>query len=209
MDANWLNLGEAADKLGVHPATLRAWADKGDMPFQRTAGGHRRFRVEDVEAKLGAGRTQRSTTSPGIQIIMQNALGRARLELTGDGMDGQDWYERLDESTRHEQRSTGRELLQLMNRYLSGDSNALEQAQQMAGDYATMGLSHGLSLSETVRAYLFFRQFLFQALYDMVQAAGGQGPTDWGKMHEQVTTFTNELLIALIEAFEQVREQHR
>lgn len=207
MATNWINLGEAAEKLGVHPATLRAWADKGDIPFQRTAGGHRRFRVADVEAKLGTVRRKNSPTNHGIHIIVQNALGRARMELTGDGMDSQGWYERLDETTRHQQRGPGRELLQLMMAYLSGDLTALDRANQMASDYAAMSLSQELSLAETVRAYLFFRQFLFQALYDMVQAAGGQGPTDWGAMHEQVTTFTNELLIALIEAFELAREQ--
>jgi excisionase family DNA binding protein len=35
----WLSLKEAAAMLGVHPATLRAWADAGRIPSQRTAGG--------------------------------------------------------------------------------------------------------------------------------------------------------------------------
>ena len=40
----WLNLGEAAEILGVHPSTLRAWADHGEIPAHRTPGKHRRFR---------------------------------------------------------------------------------------------------------------------------------------------------------------------
>ena len=35
----WLSLSDAAEYLGVHPSTVRAWADKGDLPVHRTAGG--------------------------------------------------------------------------------------------------------------------------------------------------------------------------
>lgn len=45
-----LRLTAAAGELGVHPDTLRQWADEGKVPSWRTPGGHRRFRVEDLEA---------------------------------------------------------------------------------------------------------------------------------------------------------------
>ena len=49
-----ISLAKAAAVLGVHPTTLRAWADKGTVPSSRTAGGHRRFRMADLEAWLAA-----------------------------------------------------------------------------------------------------------------------------------------------------------
>jgi excisionase family DNA binding protein len=48
----WLSLREAADMLGIHPATVRQWADRNELPSRRTSGGHRRFRRSDIEARL-------------------------------------------------------------------------------------------------------------------------------------------------------------
>ena len=41
--SEWVSLRRAADIPGVHPATVRNWADSGKLPFRRTAGKHRRF----------------------------------------------------------------------------------------------------------------------------------------------------------------------
>lgn len=38
----------AARFLGVSEASVKRWADSGLLPVERTAGGHRRFRPEDV-----------------------------------------------------------------------------------------------------------------------------------------------------------------
>lgn len=47
-----LRLAEAATMLGVHPETLRRWADEGKVAFARTPGGERRFAAEDIDAVL-------------------------------------------------------------------------------------------------------------------------------------------------------------
>jgi MerR family transcriptional regulator, light-induced transcriptional regulator len=41
---------EAARMLGVSEASVKRWADSGLLPTEKTAGGHRRFRPEDVAA---------------------------------------------------------------------------------------------------------------------------------------------------------------
>ena len=48
----WLTLSEASRLLGVHPATLRQWADAGQVPSYRTPGGHRRFEASELRAYL-------------------------------------------------------------------------------------------------------------------------------------------------------------
>ncbi len=45
-----LRLSEAASLLGVHPDTLRRWADAGQVPCTRTPGGERRFLRTDIDA---------------------------------------------------------------------------------------------------------------------------------------------------------------
>lgn len=43
-----LTTSEAAAMLGVSVPTIRLWADQGRVPCHRTAGGHRRFEVEEL-----------------------------------------------------------------------------------------------------------------------------------------------------------------
>lgn len=43
-----LTASEAAAMVGVSLATIRLWADAGRIPCHRTAGGHRRFEVEEL-----------------------------------------------------------------------------------------------------------------------------------------------------------------
>jgi excisionase family DNA binding protein len=45
-----LTVSEAAVIVGVHPNTLRSYADQGLLAYKRLPGGHRRFRREDLEA---------------------------------------------------------------------------------------------------------------------------------------------------------------
>ena len=72
----WLNLSDAAALLGVHPSTLRAWSDRGDIPTHRTPGNHRRFRRVDVETWVDSRRQAQAT--PG-QLIVDTVLGRTRI----------------------------------------------------------------------------------------------------------------------------------
>lgn len=46
---NLIRIAEAAALIGVHPNTLRAWADKGLVPVTRLPSGYRRFTTEQIE----------------------------------------------------------------------------------------------------------------------------------------------------------------
>lgn len=45
----YLTPAEAAERLRVSPITVRAWANKGMLASETTAGGHRRYREEEVD----------------------------------------------------------------------------------------------------------------------------------------------------------------
>ena len=45
-----LSPNQAAEILMVSPATVRHWAAKGQLKALTTAGGHRRFRMSDIES---------------------------------------------------------------------------------------------------------------------------------------------------------------
>lgn len=55
MDNRLLTSAEAAQLAGVGQTAIKRWADTGVLPCLRTAGGHRRFRREDVEHVMRAG----------------------------------------------------------------------------------------------------------------------------------------------------------
>lgn len=44
-----LTPGETADVFGVSPKTVARWAEAGKLEALRTLGGHRRYRVSEVE----------------------------------------------------------------------------------------------------------------------------------------------------------------
>src|SRR5215469_12713125 len=54
VDTTWLGLHEASVLLGVSLSTVRRWADSGKVPVYRTAGGHRRFRRQELQSLLAA-----------------------------------------------------------------------------------------------------------------------------------------------------------
>jgi excisionase family DNA binding protein len=45
-----LTIGQAAKRLGVSVDVLRTAEDRSEIKSTRTPGGHRRFRLEDVDA---------------------------------------------------------------------------------------------------------------------------------------------------------------
>lgn len=47
-ESAWLPAGDAARELGVAVETLRRWEREGRISAARTAGGHRRFHVDDI-----------------------------------------------------------------------------------------------------------------------------------------------------------------
>ncbi len=58
---------EVATVLGVSEASIKRWADSGLLPMERTAGGHRRFRPQDVATVQREGLDGKKSTGPGRQ----------------------------------------------------------------------------------------------------------------------------------------------
>jgi len=57
-----LSIRQAAERLGVSVSTVRAWADDGRLPSERTPGNHRRFSEADVERLLSGEVVRRSAS---------------------------------------------------------------------------------------------------------------------------------------------------
>ena len=202
MDNDWLSLKETAELLGVHPTTVRVWGDKGELLMQRTPGGHRRFSRSAVEARAANNQAQLN----GAELVIQTMLGKARLELIGGGLTQEAWYGRLSAEAKQKHSEIGHRLLHTTIQYLSGqfsDEDIQTKTKEIGRDYERLGRETGLSLTESIRAYLYFREFLSQTIYDMAQATGTQSPTDWNELRQQIIFLTNELLLAIIVTHEE------
>jgi excisionase family DNA binding protein len=79
--ATLVTLQQAAAAVGVSASTLRRWADEGRIQAVRTAGGHRRFALEDVRrlgGERGRGAPVKPVAPPADPLPRLSALLRAR-----------------------------------------------------------------------------------------------------------------------------------
>ena len=68
---------ETARVLGASEASVKRWADGGLLPSEKTAGGHRRFRPEDV-ALFQRGQKSRRLNARGTNAVNASASSPAR-----------------------------------------------------------------------------------------------------------------------------------
>ncbi len=198
MEDEWLSLSAASELIGVHPATLRAWANQGRVGSQRTAGGHRRFRKSDLQSWANPPRE----ASPGIEMLIHSALGRVRLTMDQAEMP---WLDRLDEADRAQHRELGRRLMldlgAALNAPLGQDAAAADQARALGADYGHLSGAQGLTLTDAVKAFLFFRDSLVDSLIQMTNYTDLPGTPDWLMLSRRLNAFTNGVLLSLIENY--------
>jgi excisionase family DNA binding protein len=200
-NVKWLSLQEASKMLGVHPSTLRQWADSGKIPTVRTIGGHRRFAESDVRALLEPEPLQPS----GVQLLVQSALGRTRLEVSGGKLSEQSWYQRLDETDKAEYQELGRKLLSMVMQYLAQPSDRqaiLEEARALGRSYGERSLVSKLTLTEAVRAFLYFHGFLTDGVLQMSETMGQKVSIDLISTYQQINVFTDEVMLAVLRVYE-------
>lgn len=196
--STWVGLSEAAKILGVHPATVRSWADRGDLPSQRTPGGHRRFRRSDLVEWMAH---QGAASSAEAQLLVQSAMGRARFEIGGGNMAHEDWYRGLNEEARAAMGFHGRRLMDALQRYLAGSEGTLAEAHNIGLQYGKTIRSQGLSLAQAVEGFFTFNDFILDAMLQMAEISRpGIGQADAVR---RIYAFTRTIILALIEAYQE------
>jgi excisionase family DNA binding protein len=82
-EPEWLTLGQAAKFLGVAQSTIRKWSDDGRVRAFYTPGGHRRFRLDDLETFVdGSGPNGRRRGGPLVLVVDDDARLREFLRVS-------------------------------------------------------------------------------------------------------------------------------
>lgn len=204
--ADWLTLSEVAEWLGVHPSTVRNWADRGHLPSHRTQGGHRRFRRNELD--LWAKSQRASASKAEAAQVVQSALGYTRVQISEGALAKEDWYRKLNTDAREEYARSGRKLMQGLNKFLASEESVGQaEARAMGYDYATLGRRHGLDSIEATRAFLFFRNGLQEALLASYEEAAIRSAEAWGDMARKMDAFTNQVLLSLLETYQALNKK--
>lgn len=201
MSEDWLELGEAADELGVHFTTLRRWADAGEVPCMRTPGGHRRFRRQDLEAFIRSMQAGESDAAIGLK----EAERRMSLGLSHAALREEPWYSRLDEVERTAMRAEGQQLMAVLMQYASRQSGGdafLQEGERLARHYGQICQQVGLSLSETVRGFTLVRRAISDSVYKAGALAGPPDLESWS-LYGRMNNFLDAMLLAIIQVYEE------
>jgi excisionase family DNA binding protein len=198
----WISLRRAADILGVHPATVRNWADRGELTSRRTPGGHRRFSKSEL---INYAQSQGELQPVEVQVIIQNALGQTRMQV-GDGiLKDVAWYAAMSEQTRQTLRTLGRDALTSLRQYLASGApdDQLVSAIRLGKEHAAILIDDGLTLPQALRGFFYFGEFVYKAIVTWSEVTPPRNAPEWANLLRQVNDFMNTMLLSLVEYYEE------
>jgi excisionase family DNA binding protein len=202
--SDWIGLAEAAGLLGVHPNTVRSWADDGRIPVHRTGGNHRRFLREEIELWV---ESQRGNGSSSAGLLFQSVLWNTHLQISDGELEKEEWYQKIDERGRENYRSSGRETLLSLKAYVSDDgANSHEEPCKIGRDYAFWAHRNGLSSRDATRAFIFFRGILIQSILEVFEHSAVQEPQIWMVMAQKANEFADRVICALLDVYEEYEQ---
>ncbi|MGH2626220.1 MAG: helix-turn-helix domain-containing protein [Anaerolineales bacterium] len=167
-----LSLAQAAVMLGVHPTTLRRWADAGHLPVFVTLGGHRRFQLQDLEAFQE--KRRRFKIVGGVEGIWGGRALEETRQVLGEGPDQPGWLAQFDEPAREFHRQLGRRLMGVTIQYIAlarGGEGLLDEARQIGSIYAQNLRQRGDTLPQALEMLFFFRDNMLEVALRLPEAA--------------------------------------
>lgn len=198
--SEWVSLRHAAEILGVHPATVRNWADSGKLRFRRTAGKHRRFNIKD----LGEYSRAPADLEPlELQIILQNALGQTRMQVGSERLESAPWYAAMSDESKRHLREQGRRVLEAMRAFVAAGApeEGLGSAIILGKDYAARLIADGLTLPQAIRGFYFFSDFVLNSILTWSELRQPSNSTEWSTLLRQVNAFMHAMQLSIVEYY--------
>ena len=120
------------------------------------------------------------------------------------GLEEEEWYLKLDHDARQQYRQSGRSMMQGLSAYLSSvdDHGAEAEARALGYEYAVRARRYKLNLMDATQAFFFFRNTLLDSMFGVYEAASVGSPFVWSNMFRRITSFTDRVMMTLLETFE-------
>ncbi|MBL8080220.1 MAG: helix-turn-helix domain-containing protein [Anaerolineales bacterium] len=206
MTEEWLSLSDAAKVLGVHPSTVRLWSDKGILPTHKTNGGHRRYKRNEISLWL---ETSRKSSEIEPESMMNEVVKNVRMQISEGRLQAESWYQKLDEDARAQYRLSSRSLFHGLMQYIATHGeDAASEAYAIGYEYASRARRYELSYVDAAKAFLFFRDALVSSVIKVYGDARVPAPQA-SEMYTKIHTFTDEILISLLQTYESLGNVNR
>lgn len=196
---DWLSIHQASALLGIAPSTLRRWADEGQIPMKRTLGGHRRFSRQAL-GRLGG-------SPPGGPPAGQSPSSHSqRWGIDRQELIRQEWYARLaDGPAASQMRGLGQRLLGLLLQYLTrpeDDQRFLSEARLVGSSYGRRARRAQLSMHDTVRACLYFRDAFARLEFPLPGVPRPRDMDELADLNACLNRFMDAILLGLVSGYE-------
>lgn len=191
----WLSLQEASARLGVTASTMRRWADAGRIATKRTLGGHRRFARAAVE-QLAHALPGDPAPEPPPPLAHTDERELAQHE----------WHAQLAaRPASGRMRELGQRLLGVLIQYINRrdeEARFLEEARQVGIAYGAEARAAGISIYDTIEAFLLFRNLHGQYVAPLPGMAQPTNFVNWMTLHIRINQFMDTILLGVVAGFE-------
>jgi len=199
-----LSIGAASNILGVSEATLRQWTDNGKVKAFVTPGGHRRYSRAELAKLTGARRY-------GIKELIQKMETSQHLQIVPERFARAPWYKKLGVKSRRKLGEFGREILNLAIVYISRRrqrSETSKQAKKLGGDLGKYLAESGLSLTDSLEAFLLYRAPVADIVLEVAKGGGilSQGVVE---IMPEVNQLLDDVLLSLVSAYQGGKVRNR
>jgi excisionase family DNA binding protein len=157
--SGWLTISEASSLVGVSEATLRRWAEAGDVPAFVTPGGHRRFSRQAILRLLPPPERPRRTLRE-LGETPERIVRHYRRELAD--ATSTDWMPAIEDDKRRAFRGLGRRMLEAVLAYLDAEDHAagerlIRKALVASAEYGRLARVNGITARQTAAVFVHFR----------------------------------------------------
>ena len=201
-EGRWLSIDAACKILGVDQSTLRRWSDSGKIPVFRTPGGHRRYSEDDLRSFMQGEQRPRRRMSR--QLLTTMSLSGYERDYMHEAST-HSWYHAYDSGTLAELRPLGRQMVDLTIRYISGRGardEIIERSQAIGRQYGYYSSRVGLSTSDAMEAFLFFRRPVIHAVIRYIEEEN-ISTRRAARILSELTDFMDQVLVATITAHQE------
>ena len=133
--------------------------------------------------------------------MMQEIVKNVRLHISEGRLQEESWYQKLDEDARAQYRQSARSLFQGLMTYVATNGREAEsEAYAIGYEYASRARRYSLSYVDAAKAFLFFRDTLVESVIKVYSEANipAKRATE---MYTRIHTFTDDILISLLETY--------